>query len=772
MSTEHTSPTAPPSSGAGKTSSYEVPGLTAPVEILLDPWGVPHLYASSAGDLFRAQGFNAARDRLFQLDLWRRRGLGLLSEVFGPDYVEHDRAARLFLYRGDMAEEWQAYGEGVEEAAHAFVDGINAYVDLCHTGEAEPPPEFGLLGYEPAHWNPSDIARIRSHGLQYNLRDEVARALTLRDHGPAAEDLRRRREPAPHTLQVPEGLDLTVIPDDVLHVYDLATTPPWSTAAPRQGLDGSNNWVLDPTRTATGRPILANDPHRAITLPSLRYLAHLSAPGIDVIGAGEPALPGLSIGHNGHLAFGLTIFPIDQEDLYVYETAPDDPYAYRYGNGWERMTCVVERIPVRGTAPADTELWFTRHGPVIRQLPDQNAAFAVRAAWLGPGMAPYLGSMDYMRAKDPDAFLTALRRWGAPGENQVYAAPDGTVGWRPAGRVPVRPGWDGTLPVPGDGRYEWDGFLDLDELPSQHAPEQGWFATANQLNLPPDHDNDRHTVTYDWYAPTRYDRIAEELSARDDWTVADCVRLQTDTVSLPARAIVGLLGEETQPADAVRLLRNWDCRLAADSAAAALFEVWYRRHLRPALYAKAFGGPVPTRVLPVDDPSADARVDLELLDRGLATPDLLTDTLRAAHADCARRLGPDPATWTWGALHRAHLVHPAAALLGDDARSTAPDWTEIGPAARGGSGDTVGAAAYGGDFRQTAGASFRLVVDVGAWDESVAMNSPGQSGNPAGAHYSDLFEEWAADGSFPLLYSRQLVEKHAQSTITLRPTSS
>ncbi|MCQ4213995.1 penicillin acylase family protein [Streptomyces longispororuber] len=752
-------------------TTYEVPGLTAPVEILLDRWGVPHLYASGTDDLFRAQGFNAARDRLFQLDLWRRRGLGLLAEVFGPAYIEHDRAARLFLYRGDMTEEWRAYGEDVERATTAFVAGINAYVDLCRSGDAEPPPEFDLLEYEPAHWDPSDVARIRSHGLQYNLRDEVARALTLRDHGPAAEDLRRRREPAPHTLRVPEGLDLSVIPDDVLRDYDLATTPPWAAAAPRQGLDGSNNWVVAPSRTATGRPLLANDPHRAVTLPSLRYLAHLSAPGLDVIGAGEPALPGLSIGHNGHLAFGLTIFPIDQEDLYVYETRPDDPYAYRYRDGWEPMTRVTETIPVRGAEPVETELTFTRHGPVIRQLPEKHAAFAVRAAWLGPGMAPYLGSMDYMRAKDPDAFVTALRRWGAPGENQVYAAPDGTIGWRPAGRVPVRPGWDGTLPVPGDGRYEWDGFLDLDDLPSRRNPQQGWFATANEMNLPPDHDNDRHTVTYDWYAPTRHDRIAEALSARDDWTVRDCVRLQTDTVSLPAHRIVPLLDqvEDNELAPAVALLREWDATLAAGSAAAALFEIWYRRHLRPALYAQAFGGPVPPRVLPAEDASADARVDLELVDRGLATPDLLATTLRAAFADCTALLGPDPDTWTWGALHRAHLVHPAAALLDGAGGPAAPAWTEVGPAPRGGSGDTVGAAAYGGDFRQTAGATFRLVVDVGSWDESLAMNAPGQSGDPRSEHYADLFDAWAADGAFPLLYSREQVEKHAVRTITLAP---
>lgn len=758
---------------------FEVPGLQEPVEIRIDRWGVPHLYAASQDDLFLAQGFNAARDRLFQLDLWRRRGLGLLAEVLGERYAEHDRAARLFLYRGDMAEEWRAYGDDTERVTTAFVDGINAYVSLCRADATQLPPEFALLRYEPAYWQPSDVARIRSHGLQYNLRDEVARALTLRDHGPEAEELRRRREPAPHRLRVPEGLDLSVIPADVLRVYDMATTPPWAAdAAPRQGLDGSNNWVIAPSRTATGRPLLANDPHRGIALPALRYLAHLSAPGIDAIGAGEPALPGISIGHNGHVAFGLTIFPIDQEDLYVYRTNPENPHEYWYQDRWEPMTRVTESIPLRDGDAVPADLWFTRHGPVIRELPERNAAFAVRAAWLGPGMAPYLGSMDYMRAASPDAFVAAMRRWGAPGENQVYASPDGTIGWRPAGRVPVRPGWDGTLPVPGDGRYEWDGFLDVEELPSVRDPAQGWFATANQLNLPSTYPNAEKTVTYDWYAPTRHDRITEKLGSHRSWTVEDCVRLQTDYVSLPGRRIQGLLAglEDSRAtvAAAITLLRDWDTRLTADSPAAALFEVWYRRHLRPALLARALGTDVGEEraeralasVLPVEDAAGDARVDMELLDEE-PDPGLLLGTLASAVDEVAGMLGEDPAAWSWGALHHAHPHHPIAALLA----GPAPEWAAVGPAPRGGSGDTVGAAAYGSGFRQTAGATFRIVVDVGSWDDSVAMNSPGQSGVPGTPHYDDLFASWAADGSFPLLYSREAVEKHTRRTITLRPSA-
>lgn len=229
------------------------------------------------------------------------------------------------LHRGDMHAEWLAYGSDTKRAATAFVEGINAFVELTRSNPDLLPVEFRELGYEPALWDPEDVARIRSHGLFYNLREEVARAQTVRDFGAEVEDLRRTREPA-RDLHVPEGLDLTMIPDDVLAVYDLATTPPAfgpldPEAAQGKVLpEGSNNWVLAGQRTASGRPLLANDPHRAAAaLPGLRYLSHLSAPGFDVIGGGEPGLPGISIGHNGQIAFGLTIFAIDQEDLYVYE---------------------------------------------------------------------------------------------------------------------------------------------------------------------------------------------------------------------------------------------------------------------------------------------------------------------------------------------------------------------------------------------------------------------------------------------------------------------
>jgi penicillin amidase len=778
----------------GQPAELPVTGLRAPAEILTDPWGIPHIYAASTHDAFWTQGFQVARDRLWQIDTWRRRGLGLLADVWGAEYAEQDRAARLFLFRGDMHAEWLAYAADTKDIATAFTAGINACIALTREDPARLPPEFRELGYEPAFWAPSDVARIRSHGLFHNIIHEVSRALLLRDYGAAAEALWRRREPGGE-LAVPDGLDLSVIPDDVLRDYRLAISPARlhgpagapDAAVAGSGLagDGSNNWALAPRRTATGRPLLANDPHRTVSLPSLRYIAHLSAPGFDVIGAGEPALPGLSVGHNGRVAFGFTVFVIDQEDLYVYRTRPGQPREYWYRDRWEPMTVVREEIPVRDGPPVPAELWFTRHGPVVRSAPESDAAFAVRAAWLEPGMAPYLGSIETMRAQDTERFTAALNRWGAPGENLVYADAAGTIGWKAAGLTPIRPNWDGTLPVPGDGRYEWAGFHDMDALPAEVNPDRGWIATANEMNLPPDFPAEV-VIARDWPAPFRAERIAEVLGPAAGSTAADMVRLQADYVSLPGRrmtrALAGL--EPTDPAArrAARLLADWDGTLAADSAAAAVFQVWYRRHLRPGLRRLALAqvlppGQVPAAlaaVLPEEELAGDPRIDLDLIENpgGRLGPDpaaalaaLFEASLSAAMADLADLLGPAEQDWSWGRLHQARLAHPAAAAMSAAARKAAA----IDPVPRGGSSDTVGATTYLPDFTQEAGATFRLVVDVGGWDNSLVMNSPGQSGDPASPHYADLFPLWAADGAVPLLYSRDRIEAVATERIRLVP---
>ncbi len=775
--------------GAATQEQRRVAGLAAPAEIIVDPWGVAHVYAQSERDAFFLQGYNAARDRLWQIDLWRKRGLGRLAESFGEDYAEQDRAARMFLYRGDMDEEWAAYGPNARAQTEAFVAGINAYVAETESGARALPPEFALTGSRPARWRAEDVVRVRSHALTRNLTQEVARARVACAAGLEADRLRRVIEPE-WTPTVPEGLDPCVIPESVLIDYERATrevrfsratqslqiegdTRLAELAERAEGM-GSNNWVVSPGRTDTGRPLLANDPHRALGVPSLRYIVHLNAPGMSVIGAGEPALPGVSIGHNGAIAFGLTIFAIDQEDLYVYELNPANPLQYRYRGRWENFRQVREIIRVRDGAAQRRTLLFTRHGPVLRFDPSARRAFALRTVWNEPGTSAYFGSARYMSARDWTQFRAAMDEWGAPSENLVFASTAGDIGWVAAGRAPVRRNWDGLLPVPGDGRYEWQGFFAGEDLPSVYNPPQGWFASANEMNLPAGYPIAERRLGFEWSNPTRIRRINAVLGANARVSVRDSMALQMDAHNSDACKLKALLPAGPIANDdaraAVQMLRGWDCVDSTDSAAAALYEVWIARHLGRALVNRVT--PQAARAI-VGIGSMDAIVAyLETPDTAIG-PDpraganeVILASLITAMNDARGLLGPDVSRWSWGALHRAHFTPAIAALAPTDIAAQ----MTVGPLPVRGSGATPAAATYRDDnFQAVAGASYRMVIDVGAWDNSVAVNTPGQSGDPQSPHYRDLFPLWANGDYFPLLYSRQAIEQNARQRITLTP---
>ncbi len=777
---------------AAAAQPIPLPGLAAPAQILVDRWGVPHIYAASADDAFFVQGFNAARDRLFQIDLWRRRGLGRLASVFGGNFVEQDRAARLFLYRGDMAREWQSYGPGAQRIATRFVAGINAYIDLAARDPSRMPFEFGYFGYAPEKWQAEDVVRIRSHGLTRNVGSEFSRAVVTCRAGLKADELRIRLSPRWET-RIPEGLD-PCLPFEVLRAYQLATqgvlvsgrdprrsavdadTPKLALLDEPVAPEGSNAWVVAPARSATGRPILASDPHRSLAAPSLRYIVHLNAPGLNVIGGGEPALPGVSIGHNGSIAFGLTIFGTDQEDLYVYETHPDRPREFRYRGGWEKMKVVNETIPVRGGEPVPVELLFTRHGPVVHVDRRQNRAYAVRTGWTEPGMAPYFGSIDYMHARNFAEFKRAMAKWRAPSENQLYADAAGNIGWVTGGLAPKRPNWDGLLPVPGDGRYEWAGFWTGEQLPWALNPAAGWLASANEQNYPEGYPVKERKLGFEWPPATRWQRVAEVLKATPKLSIEDSMRLQNDLLSVTARRLQAVLRNaklnDARAQSAARLLAPWDQQAHGGSAPAALFELWFSRHLGPAL-KDALATPAAAQLLR----TSDTELLLELMERpgpplvgdAVARRDEIVEkSLAAAWAEMQQLAGPDPAAWRWDKLHHTMLAHPLANAA--DAATKAR--LNVGPFPKQGGSDTVNISSYDpSDFRQIGGPSFRVVIDVGDWDNSRAMNTPGQSGDPASPHYRDLAPMWLKGEYFPLLYTRPKVEAAAVRRIELVPAA-
>lgn len=754
-------------------------GLRAPVRLRIDRWGIAHIRAESQEDLFFAQGANAARDRLWQIDLWRKRGLGLLAADFGPGYLMQDRASRLFLYRGDMAAEWASYGPDAKAICTAFTAGINAWIDLVDAGQAPLPPEFSRMDTRPGRWAPEDVVRIRTHCLVRNALSEEARAAVLATAGPEADVLRAYLEP-----EVPAeewALGSGPLPPGALDALRLATAPvsfaPDRLVAPLAEAhrwarldadgavvafpDGSNNWAVAGSRTASGRPIMASDPHRAHSLPGLRYLVHLTAPDLDVIGMGEPSSPGIMAGHNGTGAFSLTIFCADQEDVMVHATDPAEPARYEWQGGWETMETSREYIAVRGHPDQLVTLRFTRQGPVVHEA--EGRAIAVRTVLTETGAAPYMAALQSMRARDVGAFRAAMARWVAPTVNQVWADTGGTIAWMVAGRVPRRDGWRGLLPVPGDGRYQWQGSIPPDDLPFSVSPPEGFVQSANEMNLPADWPHDTAPVGFEWHAEGRAARIRSVLGRDEAHGVADSAALQADVTAPLAQRLVALLPDVDDPATV--LLRNWDGRIAAESGPALLFELWLSVHLKPAVLAAAAGAAAP---LLAPGSAAGMLAVLEGTRRAppgpLATAEgrasLLRRTLAAAWEDAVARQGTDPATWQWGRLHVGFFPHPLGV----------PDW-DVGPLPKGGSATTVMLAAYQpqGDWRVRNGASVRMVVDVGAWDESLCINAPGQSGVPGDPHYSDLAPIWAKGGHVPLLYSDAAVTSATETEITLQP---
>ena len=730
-----------------------VPGLDSAVEVRRDRWGIPHIYARTQRDLFFAQGFVAAQDRLFQMEMWRRQAEGRLAEVLGPRYAERDRFARLFRYRGSMDAEWAAYGPDAREIVGAFVDGVNAYIEQV---KSRPPIEFTILGFVPERWTIDvPLARVTPLSGVSNGSTEILRARLVAALGVKEAEAVLPTEPT-RALDPVSGLDLSGLTQASLGGFagayqDIAY----------QRIEGSNNWAVSGKKTRSGKPILANDPHRAITHPSVRYITHLVGPGWNVIGAGEPASPGVSIGHNERIAFGLTIVGMDQQDVYVERVGACPGSAeqcYYHGGRWERVSAIVDTIEVKGESPRVVRLEFTHHGPIVSFDSARGRAVAIRMVGQEPGTAAYLASLQLGRAKNWREFQSAMARWRMPSENMAYADVDGNIGWIAAGLMPRRR-WSGLLPIPGDGRFEWRGFVPTRDLPQSYNPASGYIATANNNILPRGYTI---PLSYDWSASYRVSRIREVLDRRNDFTVADFQALQHDDLSVLARRLVPplvaaarRLGRSDAPS--VRMLARWNYRMSRDAAAPLVFDAWAPQLARQANAA---------RLSPRAAEIIGTRTDYEELEAFLASPagavsarfrdSLMLAALDSAAADLTQRFGADTTAWRWGTVHVAEFRHPLAPQF------------DLPPVSRSGHGNTVNATG-GGNFRQRSGASYRQIVDLGDFDNSVATNVPGQSAQPGSPFYDNLLALWGKDEYFPLVYSRERVERETRYVLTLKP---
>ncbi len=743
--------------------TLKLAGLQKPVNVLRDKWGVAHIYAQNQHDLFFAQGFVAAQDRLFQMELWKRSGQGRLAEVIGPSGLYRDINARLLRYRGDQKADYESYSPDTYEILEAFTSGINANIaERTARGGQGLQAGFKLAGFKPEPWKSQDcLNRMAAFSMTGNATAELEHAEMVNAVGAEQASKLLDLDPKVELDPVP-GLDLTGLAPGLLSNLIGSDT---RIQVPTYYVEGSNDWTVSGALTATGKPIMANDPHRVMAVPSLRYMVHLVAPGWDVIGAGEPGLPGVALGHNEHIAWGFTIFGSDQQDLYVEELNPSDPLEYKTPKGWEKMEVQRETFRVRGNSPVAVDLKFTRHGPVLWD----NGKRALALRWVGmePGTAGYLSSLAVDRSENWEQFTKAMGRWKVPSENIVYADTAGNIGEYSVGLSPIRKNWKGLLPVPGNGGYEWSGFIPTKDLPHTYNPEKGFVATANnKMTVEPYPYN----IGFEWYSRYRVMRIDDVLGGYKEsghkMTVDDFEKLQVDDVSLPAIELVKLLktAAGNEPTADEQMLLNWKGDMDKDSAAAVLYEI-YREDLTKAVVHKiappslghAWRGFTEYQMLqvlehPMDWPAFGS-------DAEGARNQLLREAMVSAVKRLSALEGPDPAKWTWGQIHVAVFRH-----------SLSPRIKDLGPVARSGDGETVGATGFYGDtYEQIAGASYREIMDTSDWDNSVAVNVPGQSGEPGSRHYSDLLPLWSEGKYFPLRYSEAAVKEVTTDKLELQP---
>lgn len=765
--------------------TVRAPGLGAPVEIARDGWGIPHIAAQSEGDAAFGLGYAHAQDRLWQMELHRRIGTGRLAELFGPVALEADRfVRRLGLHRAAAAEA-DALGEEERGWLEAYARGVNAAVAALGR---RLPLEFRLLGLRPEPWRPVDSiawAKVMCLTLGHNFQDELVRYRLLQQAGPAVA--------ARLETHYPPGLPLTTAPGgpgaldsaDALLQGLAALQPYLLTDHP----GASNNWVVAGSRTATGKPLLANDPHLTLQVPSLWYEAHLMYPGTSVTGATLPGAPGVIIGHNEHVGWGFTDAMADVQDLYLERWRPGTA-EYEYAGQWEPATVVEETIRVKGQAAVTETVHITRHGPVLAGGPlGPGPALALRWTALAPGTL-MRAVLAMNRARSVAEFRAAMRHWSAPVQNAVCADVDGNIGYIMTGQVPIRKNGSGVAPVPGwSGEYEWVGWVPFDDLPQVWNPPCGYIVTANNKTV--DHTYPYH-IAWDYMPGYRAQRIQEVLAARPQLTVRDCRDLQMDVLSLPGREFAALC-RGLAPADplerhALAALLAWDGQLTPESVGGAVYQVMlhhalhraYGQVLDPDLLAAWLGkghplAPANSRV------GRAATVLLRELHRRDAPPpgarlaaagpgdpwdSLLAASLADAVAYLRRTLGPDPARWQWGRLHRLKLAHPLAAVkplhrifrgvdvpIGGD--PSTPFQTAFVPH------QPYAATAWAPSYRQ--------IIDFADLARSVAVHPGGQSGHPGSRHYLDLFPLWYRGEYHPMLFRPDAIRAHAEHTLRLEP---
>jgi Protein related to penicillin acylase len=784
-----------------KSGSLHIPALHAPVHIITDHYGVAHIYAENEDDLYFAQGYVHAQERLWQMEVNRRLGAGRLSEIVGPVTLDTDRFTRRLGMHRAAQRELEKLSPQHHQLLDAYVSGINTYIEL-HRKKL--PVEFTILHFEPEPFTKQDVlqwGKVQGWSLSGNWETELIRARLVNKLGAARASELEAGYDSNHPLVIPPGVSYQGINLGLLEQYQqLSTITGLST------MGGSNNWTIGGALTESGAPFLCNDPHLGQMVPSIWLECHLVANDIDVTGASFPGAPGVIIGHNQRIAWGVTNAISDVQDLYIEKFNPENPEQYEFAGQWELAEIIREEIKVKGEhQPVIEEVRVTRHGPVITHMlpiaqsqennePDNQgqAELPLALRWTGLEQEQIIGSIFALnKASNWEEFKDALRQWDVPPQNFVYADVDGNIGYIMAGTIPIRARGQAILPVPGwSGEYEWIGTIPFDELPQTYNPEQHFVATANNRVI---NDDYPYYITNEWHTGYRAQRISDLITSGKKLTRADMAAIQNDQYSLPAREFIPYLlaceaGTPLKQA-AQEIIRAWDYVLSPESIAASIYTTFSYK-LEGIVIDAVIGddeqllasylGKGSTTINPVNDYTSRFKpLLLRLLKEQPASwfarsvipngPDswqtAINRAFDAAIDELSNRLGNNILQWRYGAIHKLSYTHPLGsvkALQGIFNR---------GPIPVGGDCDTINVAnsAPGDPSTVIAVASYRQIIDLHDLDASQSIHSPGQSGQPGSPHYDDFIALWQNGQYHPMYYTRETVLQAAAERLTLTP---
>lgn len=738
------------------SGELSLPGLQGPVNVYRDEWGVPHIEAASEWDLFMAQGFVTAQDRFWQMEKTRRAGAGRLSEVLGSSMLETDKFVRTFLFYRSAEKSVAALSPAARAALEAYAAGVNAYIDQAVNRNALP-IEFAILGFKPEPWTPTDsavVGKLMSYDLGGNFKGEVYRYQLRQKVG---DELLKQVLP--------------VYPSDVTIVKSanggdisprVAELPPEGSRIDVSGLLragifpdpflGSNNWVLSGSLTKTGKPLLANDPHLGLSTPAIWYQTHLilNSPTakMNVIGVMFPGAPGIVIGHNEQIAWGVTNTGPDVQDLYIEKRNPQNPYQFEFMGKWEDATVHKETIKVKGKEDVPLEIVVTRHGPIVSEVvgsKKNRPTEALALKWTAHMPTTELEAViGFGRATNWAEFREALRKFPVPTQNFVFASVDGTIAYRTGGVVPIRTKGDGLLPAPGwSGEYEWKDFIPFEQMPEVVNPNDGFIVTANNKVID---DQYPYLISHSWAEPYRATRIREMILAKKGHTVDDMRLMQVDHTNLQARTLLPTLLPLVEKAQrltsleqrALELLQAWDQIDHADQPAPLVFQMWYNQ-LGKLLFEERMGKEL-------FESMADKGnvTDNMILQAANGNPSdwvkaaggleqLAVNSFKKGVAAGAKLQGKNADRWKWGTYHRigpAHDIGGAIPPLG---------WF-LNPRVRavGGSRTTVSAMSYRDNGTVRSAGPWRQAVDMASpGGNSFDVVMPGQSGHFMSPWYED-----------------------------------